>query len=148
MLLKSELCSTQISCQKSYAWAGNPTVVSHVTGKNSAIKPLMHKMTQSSRWRRAKGTPSWTANNAARQKSGMKQPYQFSLWQPKRHDVGQCDIHVDSMSVCQRWFINKIELPLKTILFLYQDAWKVNIFRLTLKRWTYFNVETTSVCQR
>ena len=42
------------------------------------------------------------------------------------HDVGQPDIHVDSMSLCQSWFIDKTQrwnsigfrLILKTILFL------------------------------
>ena len=35
----------------------------------------------------------------------------------------------------------------KVILFIYHDAWKIKIFISTLKRWPYFNVETTSVYQ-
>ena len=32
-------------------------------------------------------------------------------------------------------------------MFIYHDAWKIKIFISTLKRWPYFNVETTSVYQ-
>ena len=38
---KSELCSLQTSCQKSYARLGNQTLVSHVAGKNSTTETLM-----------------------------------------------------------------------------------------------------------
>ena len=59
----------------------------------------------------------------------------------QRRDVGQRDIHVDSTSIFQRWFIDQIQrwnnvdfgLTLKTILFLYHDAWKAKNFILTLK---------------
>ena len=39
-------------------------------------------------------------------------------------------------------------LTLKTILFSYHDAWKIKIFISRLKRWPYFNAETTSPYQR
>ena len=57
-------------------------------------------------------------------------------------DVGQRDIHVDSTSICQHWFIVKTQrwnnvdfgLTLKTILLSYHHALKTKIFMLTLKR--------------
>ena len=64
-----------------------------------------------------------------------------------RRDVGQRDIHVDSTSICQCWFIYKIQrwnnvdfgFTLKTILFLYHDAWKIKV---------YINVDEVTVFQR
>ena len=58
--------------------------------------------------------------------------------------------------ICQRWFVDKFQrwnnvdfgLTLKTILFSYHHALKIKIFKSTLKRWPYFNVETTSAYQR
>ena len=60
----------------------------------------------------------------------------------QRRNVGQRDIHVDSTSICQRWFTDQIQrwnnvdfgLTLKTSFFLYHEAWKIKIFILTLKR--------------
>ena len=49
------------------------------------------------------------------------------------------------MTLKQRWFWADSK---KAILFIYHDVWKIKIFISTLKRWPYFNVETTSVYQR
>ena len=67
-------------------------------------------------------------------------------------DIGQRDIHIDSTSICQRWFINKIQrwnnadfwLTQKTILLLYYDTWKIEIFVLTLKG---NHISTSKQCQ-
>ena len=57
-----------------------------MAGENFTTEPLMQraggKMNQSWWLRRAKGTPSWTANDAAPLRIGMKLLYQFSLWKP------------------------------------------------------------------
>ena len=50
-----------------------------------------------------------------------------------------------NLTLKQRWFWAD---PKKAILSIYHDFWKIKIFISILKRWPYFNVETTSVYQR
>ena len=62
------------------------------------------------------------------------------MWK-KRRDVGQRYIHIDWMSICQRWVIDEIQrwnnvnfgLALANDFLLYHDAWKILVFILTLK---------------
>ena len=51
----------------------------------------------------------------------------------QRRNVGQRDIHVDSTSICQRWFVDKFQrwkqlwfwVDSKNNLFSYHRAWKI-----------------------
>ena len=70
----------------------------------------------------------------------------------ERRDVGRRDIHVDSMLICQLWFIDKIQrwnnvdfrLTLNTILFSYHNALKL---KSLYQRWKGNRIWTSKQCQ-